>query len=70
MDAQMREATTKSLLREMRQRPDMSASLAKGAAACADAGTVDKGLAVTVDIEQLVYEANTLLNASSMGPWP
>jgi hypothetical protein len=60
MDAHMREATTKSFLRELRRRLDP-----KGAEACAEAGNVDKGLEVALDIEQLIYEANTL-NAASM----
>jgi hypothetical protein len=66
MHAQMREAATKSFLREMRQRLDKPASLAKGAEACADAGNVEKGLEDAVGIEQLDYEANALLNAASM----
>jgi hypothetical protein len=66
MDAQMTEATTKSFLREMLQRLDKAASLAKGAEACADAANVDKGHEVALDIQQLIYEANTLLNAASM----
>ena len=66
MHAQMREAATKSFLREMRQRLDKPASLAKGAEACADAGNVEKGLEVSLGIEQLDYEANALLNAASM----
>jgi hypothetical protein len=49
----------------MRRRLDKVASLAKGAEACASAGNVDKGLEVTLDIEQLIYEANTLLNTAS-----
>jgi hypothetical protein len=36
------------------------------AEACADAGNVEKGVEFALDVEQLVYEVNTFLNAASM----
>jgi hypothetical protein len=39
---------------------------AKAAEACAIAGSVEKGVEVALDVEQLLYEVNTFLNAASM----
>lgn len=52
----MREAATKS----------KATRLAKLAEACAGAGIFENGLEIALDIEQLVNEANTLLDAASM----
>ena len=41
-------------------------SIAKAAEACADSGNVDKGIEVALDVEELIYEVNTFLNAASM----
>ena len=38
----------------------------RAADACAGAGFHEKGLEVALDIEQLLYEATTLLNAASL----
>jgi hypothetical protein len=43
-----------------------AASIAKAAQACADAGNTKQGIAIALDVEQLVYEVNTLLNAASL----
>jgi hypothetical protein len=56
----------KSLLVEIRDRLEKATALAKGAAACAEAGDVEAGLQMAIGIEQPVYEANTLLNAASL----
>jgi hypothetical protein len=50
----------------MRARLEKATGIAKAAEACADAGNVGKGIEVALDVEQLVYEANTLLNAASI----
>ena len=36
------------------------------AEACANTGSVEKGIEVALDVEQLLYEVNTFLNAASM----
>lgn len=54
------------LLREIRYRLDKAAAAAKGAAACAEAGDPQSGLQLALDIEQPLYEVNTLLNAVSL----
>ena len=64
MDAQSVEATIKLYLTEIRNRLDKAAGIGRAANACAGAGFHEKGLEVALDIEQLLYEATTLLNAA------
>lgn len=66
MDVQMLEATLKVHLQEMRERLDQAAAIARAAEACANVGNVDKAVEIANDVEQLVYEVNTLLNAASL----
>lgn len=66
MDAQTLDVILKNHLTEMRQRLEQAASIAKAAEACAEAGNVDKAIEISLDIEQLVYEVTTFLNAASM----
>lgn len=66
MDARMLEAPLKMHLSEMCQRLDRAAGIAKAAEACADAGNIEKAIEIALDVEQLTYEVNTLLNAASM----
>jgi hypothetical protein len=66
MDANTVEITIKTYLTEMRARLEKAASIAKAAEACAISGNVEKGIEVALDLEQIVYEVNTFLNAASM----
>jgi hypothetical protein len=66
MDAQLVETTIKTYLTEIRRRLDNSAGIGRAADACAGAGFHEKGLEVALDMEQLLYEATTLLNAASL----
>jgi hypothetical protein len=66
MDATTVQITTKAYLAEIRQRLDEAASIAKRAQACADAGNTKQGIAIALDVEQLVTKVNTLLNAASL----
>ena len=66
MDPQTVEITIKAYLTEMRCRLEQAASIAKAAEVCALSGNVAKGIEVALDIEQIVYEVNTFLNAASM----
>ena len=66
MDPQTIEITIKAYLTEMRARLEKAASIAKAAEACAISGYVEKGIEVALDIEQIVYEVNTFLNAASL----
>jgi hypothetical protein len=63
LDATTVQITTKAYLAEISQWLDEAASIAKAAQACADAGNTKQGIAIALDVEQLVYEVNTLLNA-------
>jgi hypothetical protein len=66
MDANTVRITIRAYLDEMRLRLDEAASIAKAAQACADAGNVEKGVEIALDVEQLMYEVNTFLNAASL----
>jgi hypothetical protein len=66
MDAHLVETTIKAYLTEIRSRLDKAAGIGRAADACAGAGFHEKGLEVALDMEQLLYEATTLLNAASL----
>jgi hypothetical protein len=66
MDAATVQITIRAYLAEMRQRLDEAASIAKAAHACADAGNIEKAVEIALDVEQLMYEVNTFLNAASL----
>lgn len=66
MDAKALELTIKMHLTEMRARLEQASGIAKAAEACAEAGSIEKAVEVALDIEQLIYEVNTFLNAASM----
>ena len=66
MDAQMLEATLKVHIKEIRERLDQATAIAKAAETCANVGNLEKAVEIANDIEQLVYEVNTLLNAASL----
>jgi hypothetical protein len=66
MDAEIVEATLKMHVKEMCERLDRAASIGKAAEACADAGNIEKAIEIALDVEQLIYEVNTFLNAASM----
>jgi hypothetical protein len=66
MEAQSAETTIKAFLTEIRCRLDKAAGIGRAADACAGAGFYQKGLEVALDMEQLLYEATSLLNAASL----
>jgi hypothetical protein len=66
MDARIVEATLKAHIAEMRQRLDQATGIAKAAEACAEAGNIEKAIEVALDVEQLIYEVSTFLNAASL----
>jgi hypothetical protein len=45
---------------------DEAARIAKAASACAATGAISEGVTVSMDIEQLVYEAGRLQDAASL----
>jgi len=66
MDAGIVEATLKAHIAEMRQRLDQAAGIIKAAEACAESGNIEKAVEIVLDVEQLIYEVSTFLNAASL----
>ena len=66
MDTATVDIAIKSFVRQMRERLEEAALIAKAANACAEAGNVEKGIEVALDVEQLIHEVSTFLNAASM----
>jgi len=66
MDAHTREITLKAYLKEMRERLEQATSIARAAEACAESGNAEKAIEIALDLEQLIYEVNTFLNAASV----
>ena len=50
----------------MRERLDQAASLGQAVVACGKSGNIAKAVEIVLDVEQLTYEVNTLLNATSL----
>jgi hypothetical protein len=53
-------------LRAIRDRLEQAAAVVKAADACAEADNPDKAVTIMLDVEQLVYEVNTYLDAASL----
>jgi hypothetical protein len=53
-------------LKCIRERLVDAAAIAKAAEVCAEAGNPEKSVTIVLDVEQLVYEVNTFLNAASL----
>ena len=66
MDHATIEPAIRILLSEIHSKLNEAARIAKAAEACALAGSISEGVAVSMDIEQLVYEAGRLQDAASL----
>jgi hypothetical protein len=66
MDHATIEPAIRSLLTEIHSRLSEAARIAKAAEACALAGSVAEGVTVSMDFEQLIYEAGRLQDAASL----
>lgn len=66
MDSNVAIASIRYFLSELRHRLEEAASIAKAADACSGAGNPAKAVEIALDVEQLIYEAGTLLNAASL----
>jgi len=66
MDPAILDTVLMTHLTLLRERMDEAASLGRAAEACGNAGNVAKAIEIALDVEQLMYEANTLLNAASL----
>ena len=66
MDRATIEPAIRVVLTEISSKLNESARVAKAAEACALAGTTAEGVTVSMDIEQLIYEAGRLQDAASL----
>ena len=66
MDTQTLEATLKLYFSETREHLERAAAIAKAAEACAQAGNVNKAIEICLDVEQLIFDVTTFLNAASL----
>ena len=66
MDRATIEAAIKGIISELRAKLTEATRIAKAAEACALAGSVAEGVSVSMDIEQLIYEAGRLHDAASL----
>jgi hypothetical protein len=66
MDRATIEPAIRIILTEIHSKLDEAARIAKAVEACALAGSVAEGVAVSMDIEQLIYEAGRLQHAASL----
>jgi hypothetical protein len=64
MDRATIEPAIKILLTEIHAKLNEATRIAKAAEACATAGSVAEGVSVTMDIEQLIYDAGRLQDAA------
>jgi hypothetical protein len=66
MNAPVIEATIKASLADIRAKLEKGLRIAKAAEACAVSGRTRKGVEVALGLEGIIYELNTLLNATGM----
>lgn len=66
MDRSLIEPAIKSILAEILQRMVEASRIARAADACAQAGSVDEGVLVSMELEQIFYEASRLQDAASL----
>lgn len=66
MDRAIIEPAIKIVLTEIHSKLSEAARIANAAEACALAGSVAEGVSVSMDIEQLIYEAGRLQDAASL----
>lgn len=66
MDRAAIEPAIKSILSEIARLTADAARIGKAAEACALAGSIVEGVTVSMEIEQIVYEAGRLQDAASL----
>jgi hypothetical protein len=66
MDRATIEPAIRIMLTEIHSKLSEAARIAKAAEACALAGSVAEGVVVSMDIEQIIYEAGRLQDAASL----
>jgi hypothetical protein len=60
------EPAIKIIIAEIHSKLDEATRIAKAAEACAQSGAIAEGVEVSMDIEQLIYEAGRLQDAASL----
>jgi hypothetical protein len=53
----------------MRAHLERAANIAKAAEAFAVSGDIEKGIEIALDVEEIIHEVNTFLNAARMIPF-
>ncbi len=66
MDRNTIEPAIQSIISEIRLKLDEAARIARAAEACVLAGSIAEGVTVSMEIEQLIYEAGRLHDAASL----
>ena len=66
MDKKAIAPVIKACFSEMQARLKQALQIAKAAEACADAGSIEEAVQVSMDIEQLIYDANRLHDATTL----
>ena len=66
MDRNTIEPAIKSIISEIRAKLTEATQIARAAEACALAGSIAEGVTVSMEIEQLIYEAGRLHDAASL----
>ena len=66
MDAQMVEVAIRMHFAEMSERLEQANGIARAAQACAEAGNIEKAVEIALDVEPLLYDVTTFLNAASL----
>ena len=66
MDRKTLEPAIKSILSEIARLTANAARIGKAAEACANAGSIAEGVTVSMEIEQIAYEAGRLQDAASL----
>ena len=66
MTPQVSEAAVKECLTAISTRLSDASAIAKAAVTCAEEGNPGGAVRIALDVEQLIHEANTLLNAASL----
>jgi hypothetical protein len=60
------EPAIRLIIAEIHSKLDEATRIAKAAEACAQRGAIAEGVEVSMDIEQLIYEAGRLQDAASL----
>ncbi|MGF6425599.1 hypothetical protein [Bradyrhizobium elkanii] len=66
MDVQWIEPAITACLKNVHAKLKEAEQIARAAAACAEMGSVSEGVRVSMEIEQLIYDAGRLQDAASL----